>query len=58
MNTVVSESRKLVRGLEGSDIGRICLDNRILISSLERKQPSLEEAYLGATTDHVAYRSA
>ena len=47
-----------VRGLEGSDIGRICLDNRILISSLERKQPSLEEAYLGATTDHVAYRSA
>jgi len=47
-----------VRGLEGSDIGRICLDNRILISSLERKQPSLEEAYLGATADHVAYRSA
>ncbi|AGF72740.1 ATP-binding cassette domain-containing protein [Corynebacterium halotolerans] len=38
-------------------IGELCLDHRIVIRSLTRATPSLEEAFLGATADAVEYRA-
>ena len=47
-----------ITGLDRDEVGQLCFDHRIRISSLEVKRPSLEDAFLGATADHVDYRSA
>ena len=47
-----------ITGLDRDEVGQLCFDHRIRISSLEVKHPSLEDAFLGATADHLDYRSA
>ena len=47
-----------ITGLDRDEVGQLCFDHHIRISSLEIKHPSLEDAFLGATADHVDYRSA
>lgn len=44
--------------IEPALIGELCLDHRIVLSSLTRTAPSLEDAFLGATAQAVDYRAA
>ncbi|MBK4151539.1 ABC transporter ATP-binding protein [Corynebacterium macginleyi] len=46
-----------ITGLDSDTVGQLCFDHRIRISGLQVKHPSLEDAFLGITADHVDYRS-
>lgn len=44
-------------GVTTEMIGELCLEHRLVISSLTRTTPTLEEAFLDATADAVEYRA-
>lgn len=45
-------------GISTATIGELCLEYGIVLSSLTRSTPSLEEAFLGATAQAVDYRAS
>jgi ABC-2 type transport system ATP-binding protein len=44
-----------VTGRSAAEVGRVAYDQRVLVEELTPIHPSLEEAYLAMTSDHVEY---
>jgi ABC-2 type transport system ATP-binding protein len=44
-----------VTGRSAAEVGRVAYDERVLVEELTPEHPSLEEAYLAMTSEHVEY---
>jgi ABC-2 type transport system ATP-binding protein len=44
-----------VTGRSAAEVGRVAYDERVLVEELTPVHPSLEEAYLAMTSEHVEY---